>query len=448
MDSIKVIGESCFIFSDKRYKIITDPWFGESIYGGSWTQFPMPYINSSDLTNISHIFISHVHADHCCLSSIKKIFTFSPNSKIILLNRKESCCYLSRKIISYFGDEIKKRILIHDPYKQYNLGNFRTWCLPPEETNELNNLIDSSLLIENQEGLILFSNDNLPTTPHAKFINSLKKDCLLALIPFSGGSGYPSSYSDIPEDEKLIIAEKIRNDYLSLSIEFLKKTNFKYFMPIAGNHIIVGKSLNWHKTTSFLYNPYKVLKKAEIESVNSKGVYFYPGENINFKSPLKKINTDLAEKEFEFRKSLFIESISSRINIDAVIKKRVIPKDDWIYNYFEKLGNKFKNILGEIQNKNFFGKYDHLLIINTDNFALKINQEGFIILKNCGQNFFETFDLSKEKCWLLIKIDITILFEIYKRKIHINEADAGGLLNYKRNGTYNPVLYTRLFEIF
>ena len=56
VESIKVIGESCFIFSDKRNKIITDPWFGESIYGGSWTQFPYPSLSLSDLIKYKSYF--------------------------------------------------------------------------------------------------------------------------------------------------------------------------------------------------------------------------------------------------------------------------------------------------------------------------------------------------------------------------------------------------------
>ena len=126
MEKIKVIGESCFIFSGEKSKIITDPWFGESICGGSWSQFPSPSISRSDLYDITHIFISHVHADHCCIESIKKIFHFSPKAKIFILNRKDSSCYLQKKLTIAFGSKIKDRLKIHDPYKEYKHGDFKT----------------------------------------------------------------------------------------------------------------------------------------------------------------------------------------------------------------------------------------------------------------------------------------------------------------------------------
>ena len=183
-----------------------------------------------------------------------------------------------KKIFAVFGNKISEKLIIQDAYIPNKIGNFQTWS-PPEDANSINDLIDSSLLIETQKGLILFSNDNLATQPHAEFINSLKKDCYLALIPFSGGSGYPSTYSCISEKNKLEISKKIRNDYADISIKFLNLTSFKYYMPVAGNHIITGKSLEWHKSTSFLQIHIQLYCRQN-KIISSKGVYFEP-QNIS-----------------------------------------------------------------------------------------------------------------------------------------------------------------------
>lgn len=448
MGSIKVIGESCFIFSNGINKIITDPWFGESIYGGAWSQFPIPSLNSKELKNISHIFISHVHADHCCISSLKKIFKYSPEAQILILNRIDQVCYLKKKLLINFGDEILQKLVMLDPYKLCKINNFRVWCLPPE-TDSINDLLDSSLLIEDEKGLTLFSNDNLPTKAHADFINSLNKSCYLALIPFSGGSGYPACYTNIEEEDKLIIAGKIRKNYEKISIDFLNQTKFKYFMPVAGNHIISGKSFDWHKSTSFLLNPYKLINDVNNCIHQSKGIYFEPNETIDEEDSLKKtFNSKELEEDFEFRKSLFIESFSSRIVIDAKIQSTKLPNNDWIGDYFNKVGSKLKKAISNISNKKIYQDYNTLFIINSKNISLFIGFNEFLIKDNCEADFFNNLNMKDHNSWLAIKIDPIILFEILNRNLHINEADAGGLLTYNRNGPYFDDLYTILFTEF
>ena len=142
------------------------------------------------------------------------------------------------------------------------LGSTNIWLLPPKsDYNDLNEIIDSSLLIDTKKGLILFSNDNLPCVEHADFINKLNGNKYLALIPFSGGSGYPCSYKNLSLDRKFEVAKQIRDNYENIAIQFLKSTNFEYFMPVAGNHTVVSRTYEWHKTTGFLQNPYSAIRK-------------------------------------------------------------------------------------------------------------------------------------------------------------------------------------------
>ena len=446
MSFIKVLGESCFLFSDKKTKIITDPWFGESIYGGSWTQFPPPKVTLSDISNITHIFISHVHADHCSCKSLRKILEYSPKTKIIILDRKKSDCFLTKKLIANFGDSISERLLIYEAYKKYITGSFSTWCIPPEDVNSLNDLIDSSFLLETSKGLVFFGNDNEATMPHADFINSLQKKCFLALIAFSGGSGYPSSYSNISFADKLKIAKNIRKIYEKKSINFLNSTNFEFYMPIAGNHVITSKTYEWHSTTSFLLNPYSTILNANKFTESSKGIYFDPGDKIEINNTyLGDLNLNSLKKDFDFRKKLFVESFSSRIVIDAEIEKKRIPCTDWIEAYLKKIGSKLERLIKNLPNKEIYMEFENIFIINVKEKQLHIKFDGFN-LKNFNKMHDNNMD--KENTWLFVDIDPIVLYEISKRSLHINEADAGGLLNFTRNGPYYPDLYTIMFESF
>ena len=446
---IKVLGESSFIFSEENTKIITDPWFGESIYGGSWTQFPPPKISIEDLKEITHIFISHVHSDHCCFSSLKKILLYSPNAKIIFLNRGEGRCFLKKKLLAKLGDSIQNKFLIQDAYKEQLNGVFRTWCIPPEDENPINKLVDSSLLIESKDGLILFANDNVTHSKHAQFINSLNLKSFLALIPFSGGSGYPSSYINLTEEEKLKIASSIRNTYQDRAILFLNETRFEYFMPVAGNHIIVGKSFNWHRTTSYLLNPYKTISSSSKKITFSKGIYFEPGNVINIKqSYLDEINNEYLADDFNFRKSHFIESISSRMQTDLNQKYSKEISNNFIEDYLHDVGEKLLKNLKKVKDKDVFSVYDDIFIINSSNKILFLNFSNFQVMEFKENNFFKYINNLDSKYWLSLKIEPKVLKAISERVFHINEADGSGLFEFWRNGDYYPELYIALFDSF
>ena len=60
---VKYIYSACLEIDCGGFKILTDPWFTEGAYDGSWHQFPkvdpFEYITKPDL-----IYVSHIHPDH------------------------------------------------------------------------------------------------------------------------------------------------------------------------------------------------------------------------------------------------------------------------------------------------------------------------------------------------------------------------------------------------
>ena len=60
---IKYIYSACLEISTPSCTILTDPWFTEGAFDGTWYQFPkidpFEYISEPD-----YIYISHIHPDH------------------------------------------------------------------------------------------------------------------------------------------------------------------------------------------------------------------------------------------------------------------------------------------------------------------------------------------------------------------------------------------------
>ena len=78
-----------------------------------------------------------------------------------------------------------------------------------DPANEMADLVDSSIVIRWGDHVTFNAND---CQPHADGVAYLRKNYPkidLALLPYSGGSGYPSCYSNLSEGEKISERERI-----------------------------------------------------------------------------------------------------------------------------------------------------------------------------------------------------------------------------------------------
>ena len=198
-----------------------------------------------------------------------------------------------------------------------------------------------------------------------------------------------------------------------------------------------------------MQNPYLEILDASKKISTSKGIYALPGEIFSEKGhSFSEEKLILKAKDYEFKKSLFIEAFTSRISIDAIHQKINPPDEKWIETYFERIGEKLFSRLKKMPNKEIYSKYKNLFILNSGKTILLINQNTMEI-KNLGkEDFFERVNVKYSGYWLSMSISPLILLEISKKSFHINEADAGGLISYQREGPYFPDLYNILFSSF
>ena len=70
---IKYLSSASVLIQDEDSSILTDPWFVDGEFYGSWNNYPPCTVNLNELENIDGIYISHIHPDHFSVKTLKKM---------------------------------------------------------------------------------------------------------------------------------------------------------------------------------------------------------------------------------------------------------------------------------------------------------------------------------------------------------------------------------------
>ena len=70
---IKYLSSASVLIQDEDSSILTDPWFVDGEFYGSWHNYPPCTINFDELEKIDGIYISHIHPDHFSVKTLKKM---------------------------------------------------------------------------------------------------------------------------------------------------------------------------------------------------------------------------------------------------------------------------------------------------------------------------------------------------------------------------------------
>ena len=91
---------ACIKICTDDISILCDPWFGDEAYEGTWIQYPKPKNVIKFLGDFDYIYISHIHPDHYCLQTIKKLLKNNKNKKLLIADWESKPNYLKRKLQS------------------------------------------------------------------------------------------------------------------------------------------------------------------------------------------------------------------------------------------------------------------------------------------------------------------------------------------------------------
>ena len=92
---------ACIKICTDNIIILCDPWFGDNAYEGTWTQYPKIKDLANYIGDFDIVYISHIHPDHYCEETLKKLFNKFGEKQILIADwGSDHPNYLERKIKS------------------------------------------------------------------------------------------------------------------------------------------------------------------------------------------------------------------------------------------------------------------------------------------------------------------------------------------------------------
>jgi CMP-N-acetylneuraminate monooxygenase len=223
--------------------IVTDPWLtGPAFARGWWLLHEPPADAFERVAKADAIYISHSHPDHCNVPTLKRILAINPDIQIFVAD-------LHKPIFK--GDAAALGI------KNVNLVSMGSWIDFDADTrmmilpDKLYPHLDTELLVEHKGHRIL----NLVDCCNPNDGN-LPDDVSLLLTDFaSGASGFPSCFSDMYGEEKVLqVAQEKATTFLKKIAKHVALTQAKAWLPFAGYFVEahpsddIVKRLNWKNT--------------------------------------------------------------------------------------------------------------------------------------------------------------------------------------------------------
>ncbi len=420
------LGASTMIVEHKKKKIMFDPWLDDGIVYGAWYRWPPSKISPTSIGKLDYIIISHIHEDHCSPGTIKHL---DKNAEIIIMDRRPN---FVKKFLDYNKFKFKKIHLVK-PYEIKKIfSDLEVAFVEAEEDNYFSYLVDSGIILKTKDKVLYNSNDCLPSTKAIEFIKDKFKKVDLALLPYTGVSGYPNCYLNLSHKEKIKEAKRISVE----RFEILKKTAHAIkpdlIMPFADQFVIGGKNSYLNK-----YSPHP-------PSIKYVADYFKNDKSLNFlllninqsydlNKKTKKPNVKFKSHTSKERET-FIKKISKAKYDHEKIKLSEAISEERLLNYA------CSRFFGEQKRQNYRPDWKILFKIKDQNGGKKF----LIDLKRSElkklEDVFE-IEKTKEPC-LTMSMDKDVFVLLLLGHMSWNMADGALFIMYNRvPNKYDPKLF-------
>lgn len=227
-------GGATAILEHRGVRMLMDPWLDDGIFHGSWVHFPPLGAHVEDVGRLDYIYISHIHEDHCSLGTLEKL---DRNATVLVMGRKPNFVvdFLVRNKLGF------KDIRIIPPRSPVELRpGLLADMVEPDPSDAMASAIDSALVLLWDGHVIFNANDCQPHPAMIEYVRSTYGRPDLAMLPYSGGSGYPSCYINLTDEEKRAERDRIREMRGGAFIDTVKALDPKRVIPFADQYAIAG----------------------------------------------------------------------------------------------------------------------------------------------------------------------------------------------------------------
>jgi UDP-MurNAc hydroxylase len=420
------IGGATAILEHRGKRILFDPWLDEGIFHGSWFHWPPTAATIEGLGRFDYVYISHIHEDHCSAGTLRHI---NSDAEIIIMDRQPN---LVAQFLRANNFNFAKIHLI-PPRKGLRLANdLFIDMIEADPDNEMASLIDSSIVIC-WDGYVVFNANDCQ--PHPLGVDYLKKHYPkidFALLPYSGGSGYPSCYVNLTEEQKLAEKHRILNQRIAGFVANTKQIDPKYVLPFADQYVVGGTRAHLNRYVSHGSCPSVVVPMVQKAGLGDRLVLLNSGQSFDLATSERLPNEDYKAFTEEDRERHIAEHLALKsYDHERVDFARSVPIDRLVRHARQRLWE------AQTRRKTFPAK-QLVLDFNNSNRRFVINLQSEDIRE-------EGFGLEIPEPFLRIAGSDTLMIMLLIGHISWNIADAALFLDYERRpNIYDPSVYVLL----
>ena len=409
----KFIGNACGIFiGSKGTRILLDPWLDDGVFEGSWCHYPPLKTRHDHLQDVDAIYLSHIHPDHYD----ERFFDYPKDIPIFILKSKYN--FLFRNLIKQgYKNVIELQSGIPYPFKEATLTIFSPFTSHVFHESEIGNLIDSALVVEDEDGTSAFNaNDNTPDIESCKILRNKFGTFDLAMINYNAAGPYPSCFRNLSIQEKVNAHNSVLNRNISHLIECCNIIKPKAILPFAGAYVIGGKEYTKNKflgTTTWDHCAQEIRKQSTHNALTLREGDTYDLLLKKSDTPYKPINTVDQEQYI----SETLSKLKYPYELDEPIKESELR---------QKVSSSVMALRERVQKYNLNVKSKIKIITNNAIFSIHSGDPAFGV----SLNFY---------------LDERLLKRILDRRSHWNNAEIGCHIEIDRQpNTYEIDAHTMM----
>ncbi|MGH6892986.1 MAG: MBL fold metallo-hydrolase, partial [Dongiaceae bacterium] len=301
------LGGATGILEHRGKRVLFDPWLDDGIFHGAWYHWPKMKVGLSDLGRLDYIYISHIHEDHCSAGTIRHL---NRDAEIIMMDRQPNFVL---NFLKSNGFEFKKVHLI-PPRTQVELERgLIVDTVEADPANEMAYVIDSALMLNWDDFIIYNANDCLPYAAGLDYIISRYPRVDLGLLPYAGGSGYPSCYVNLTDEEKHSERARVANARLAEFVENVRRLKPRYVLPFADQYVVAGSRSHLNKFISHPSSPGIVRAELEKAGLADRLILLNSGQAYDFDAGVKSPTDPYVDVTEEDRERYIAASLKGQL---------------------------------------------------------------------------------------------------------------------------------------
>lgn len=298
------LGGATAILEHRGKRMLFDPWLDDGIFHGSWFHWPPVAVDIKDLGRFDYVYISHIHEDHCSEGTIRHI---NRDAEIIIMDRRPN--FVANFLKSHEFNFSKVHLV--PPRKGLRLADdLFVDMIEADPANEMAYLVDSSIVICWGDHVVFNANDCQPHPGGVDYLRKTYPKIDLALLPYSGGSGYPSCYSNLSEDEKISERERILKQRIAGFIENTKQIDPRYVVPFADQYVVGGSRAHLNRYISHGSCPGVVSKQVQDAGLGERLLLLNSGQSFDLDERKKTPDSPYRQYTEEDREQHIAKNLS------------------------------------------------------------------------------------------------------------------------------------------